>query len=193
MAILVAVVIGILVGFLRRGKLRGLVDYMKSPILLVLSFLIEASLGLLVTKFPNLFPQYLWVVVVVQYALIFAFFIINCRKWPIAIMAVGVLMNFAVIISNGGSMPVAEVVADIPAYADTVQRISEGLMPEYFIMHHKVAFWYFGDVILIPGGNGFASIGDIVLCIGMVFYIICGMGKTTAKRAKRRAHDRGMA
>ncbi len=174
MAILVAVAIGIILGFIRHGKLRGLVSYMRGPILLVLSLLLEASTGILTKNFPWVFPKYLWIVVIVQYAFIFAFFILNCRKWPIAIMAMGVLLNFAVIISNGGRMPVSPVVHEIPAYAETVQRISEGLVPEYFIMDYKVTFWFFGDIILIPGA-GFSSIGDIIMAIGMVFFIFIGM------------------
>ncbi|MCG8501611.1 MAG: DUF5317 domain-containing protein, partial [Firmicutes bacterium] len=176
-------------GLLKNGRLKGLADNMEYPVLLIISMLLEASTGLLVKLLPGIFPEYLWALVILQYALIFAFFMLNSHNWPVSVMALGVLLNFAVIISNGGRMPVSSIAYNYPGFTRVMDRIQSGAIPEYFIMDHRVPFWFLGDIIAIPLA-GMASAGDLVMMAGMVLFIFICMTSNRPKHLKTRRHRR---
>lgn len=176
MIILVAVIVGIVIGLIRKGSFERLANSLKAPFFIIISIIPEMFSGVLAEKFPQLIPRYLWVLVLIQYLLIFAFLILNVRNRGIVWMFIGVLLNFGVIMANGGRMPVAPKVLEMPVMQETAARILAGEFPEYFIMTEWVPLWYLGDVIPIPiWGAGMASIGDFFMMAGMILLIMYTM------------------
>jgi len=167
--ILVAVIIGLAIAFLRHGRSRGLAEKIKAPYLVIVSVLCEGMISPLMKWLPSVFPEYLWILIIVQYMLLFLFFMINAHLWTMSVIAIGVLMNFAVIVFNGCRMPISDHIYAVPFMARALERILSGDLPEYFIMHEKVPLWFLGDIFYIPvKGAGFASIGDFFMSLGVI-------------------------
>ncbi|MGI5878032.1 MAG: DUF5317 domain-containing protein [Christensenellales bacterium] len=177
MILLAPALISVLVGYLRRGRLAGLVSLrLRGVWCVLLAFALEASTGLLKGWFPDLFPRYMWAECLLQYGLLFAFILLNDKDWSIAVMGIGILLNFLVMILNGGRMPVSPAVLADPWNAGLIERIESGDIPEYVIMHGGEPLWFLGDVIRIPfRWAGYASIGDAVLAVGVSALIQKGM------------------
>ena len=98
------------------------------------------------------------------------------------------LMNFLVISFNGFRMPVAE-----NLYLDTqgemagyVGALSKNEIFRYTLMTPKTVFPFFGDIIYVPVFGGFASIGDVLLAVGLAFIIVRGMRSV---RTQQRAFE----
>lgn len=185
MIILLALIIGIIIGYILKGRLKNLALSIKVPILVILSIIPEIFTGYLSDKLPSLFPRYLWLLILVEYILLFAFIICNLRNKYMYIVAFGVLLNFAVIMANGGRMPVSQAIYSIPSLERTIERILAGDVPEYFIMEKKVTLWYLGDIIPVPiWGAGLGSVGDIFIMAGVSLFTISSMRKKIAKHDK---------
>jgi len=164
MTLLIFSALGIAAGLLSGGSLRGLGRYALSGLLLpVIAYLLKAGAGYL------LVPQTgALVVCLLQYSLLFLFILLNHRRpvWPLFAFA-GTLMNFLVIALNGGCMPVS---ASLLGGAERLSQLAEGRIYAYCLMDASTRLPLLGDVIRLgPAGMplGFASIGDIVLCIGV--------------------------
>ena len=164
MSLLVCAMLGIAVGLLSGGSLRGLGRYALSGLLLpVAAYLLKAGAAWL------LIPQTgALVVCLLQYGLLFLFILFNHRRpvWPLFAFA-GTLMNFLVIALNGGCMPVS---ASLLGGAERLSQLAAGRIYAYCLLDASTRLPLLGDVIRLgPAGMplGFASIGDIVLCIGV--------------------------
>ena len=154
-------VLGLLIGLLTRGSLKGLSRYpLKGLLLPIAAYALKAGAACLLA------PQRGAVVVaLVQYGLLFLFLFLNLRRpvWPLFAFA-GTLLNFLVIVSNGGCMPVSP---SILGEAGTrLTQLAQGNVYAYCLTNETTRLAVLGDVIRI-GPVGFASIGDLVLGVGV--------------------------
>jgi hypothetical protein len=185
--ILVAsLIVSILIGYARRGRLTGIVrSGLRGFWLIIAAFALESSTGLLARWFPTYFPEYIWIEILLQYGLLFTFILLNGKRWDIMLMGLGILLNFLVIIVNGGRMPVSQDILDIPAFAGTVERIQSGAIPEYVIMKGGEPLWFLGDVIYVPiQGAGYGSVGDFILAAGLFLLVQSCMVKARPRHVK---------
>lgn len=170
MILLLSAVLGLAIGLLTGGSLARLRHSTLRGLLLPIlalamktgaSYLFEPQRGALV-------------VCVLQYALIFLFVLLNIRRpaWP-AFVFLGSLGNFLVILLNGGCMPVsAELVG---AQAERLERLLENRIYAYCLANEQTRLPFLGDILRIgPAGMpfGFASAGDLVLCVGVLLLMI---------------------
>lgn len=185
MILVVPLLVSVLAGYARRGRIAGVVrSGLRGFWLILAAFALEASTGLLVRWFPEYFPEYIWAEILLQYGLLFAFILLNGRRWDVMLMGLGILLNFLVILLNGGRMPVSQGILDIPAYADTVARIQSGAIPEYVIMKGGEPLWFLGDVIYVPvRGAGYGSVGDFILAAGIFLLVQSCMVKARPRHA----------
>jgi len=175
----------VIIGYVRYGSLKGLANMrLNWPLLVFFAFMMEASTYYLTVWFPDFFPRNQWLVSSLQYILLFIFISRNTQETSIAILGMGMLLNFFAISFNLGRMPVSEIIYDIPQFANTLEKINSGRLPEYFIMQGGEPFWFFGDVLPVPFmGIGIASIGDIFLAVGIFILIQKYMISARPKRA----------
>lgn len=158
-------VLGLLVGLLTRGSLNVLSRYPLTGLWLpIAAYALKAGAALLLT------PQRGAVVVaILQYGLLFLFLLLNLRRpvWPLFAFA-GTLLNFLVIVSNGGCMPVSP---SLLGEAGTrLTQLAQGQVYAYCPMNAATRFSALGDIIRIGSANrplGFASIGDLLLGLGV--------------------------
>lgn len=177
MMLLLFAALGILAGLASGGSLRGFGRYSLSGVLLpVAAYLLKAGAARLLT------PQTGAIAIsLLQYSLLFVFLLCNHRRpsWPLFAFA-GTLLNFLVIVLNGGCMPVSASL--LGGASERLTQLAQGRIYAYCLMDGSTRLPFLGDVIRLgPAGMplGYASIGDVVLClgVGILFWQIMRVGK----------------
>jgi len=176
--------LGLIIGLLTGGSFKALSHYpLKALLLPIAAYALKAGAAFL------LVPQRGAVIVAVaQYGLLFLFLLLNIRRpvWPLFAFA-GTLLNFLVIVSNGGCMPVSP---SLLGEAGTrLAQLAQGQVYAYCLANTATRFAILGDIIRIGSASrplGFASIGDLLLGLGVC--ILCW--QMTRKREEPvKAHD----
>jgi hypothetical protein len=167
---LIIIIVVIAVALLRGGSLRNLGALKLRWLPLVIA---GFALQLLIfTPFASS-PLVAFATVplyIVSMALLTIWVALNWRIPGMALIAVGLLMNFAAIGANGGHMPVSP---ESARYAGTiVNYASEGALVanNSIATDSNVHLWLLTDIIPIPKQIVFAnvlSIGDVLLTIGV--------------------------
>jgi uncharacterized membrane protein (Fun14 family) len=169
------VIFGLIVGFLRRGSLRGFLDVRLKygwmfPILLVVQ--------LVMYRLQN---QYDWAasmstyMFMLVYIIGFVFLWLNRKERGFIILMIGAFLNFLVMLVNGGRMPVsleaAQAVLD-PFYAETLR--SGVVYGKHVALTSSTHLAFLGDIIPLTKPyykEQVISIGDVVMGIGIFLYI----------------------
>jgi hypothetical protein len=167
--ILVVIAAAVLVGLIAGGSLRNFERLRVHW--WALAFL---GLALQIVPVPRFDNVPLWAVgagmLVASYVLLLAFLAVN--RWiPGAIvMAIGLLLNLAVVASNGG-MPVSA--GAIETAGGSVAILADGAGAKHHLMNDADVLSPLGDVIPIPPPAGVVlSIGDVLLYAGVAWFIV---------------------
>lgn len=182
MILLIFALLGLALGLLTGGSLRGIAHYpLKGVLLPIAALLLKAGAALLLPPQTGALA-----VCLMQYALLFAFLLANHRRpvWPLFVFF-GSLMNLMVIALNGGCMPVAAGL--LGGAAERLAQLSQGQIYAYCLMDGTTRLPFLGDIIRLgPAGVpiGFASLGDAVLCAGVALLVFF-MTKAKAPSAEQ--------
>ena len=179
MILLGALLVSVVIGLARGGRLGNLnllrMRYEWLPLIL---FLVQASLVL----FPVTESQVLWNVqalaIVSSYAVLLVFLYLN-RSLPGAkLILVGTALNFAVILANGGYMPVAPEALRAAGHEDLIITRGERQYvlgsKDVVLERSQTRLASLSDILVIPEEtplSGSFSIGDIVIAIGAFFLL----------------------
>jgi hypothetical protein len=169
MILLIFALLGLLLGLLTGGSLRGLSHYpLKGAILPLAVLLLKAGAACILQPQTGALA-----VCLMQYALVFLFLLIHHRRpvWPLFVFF-GSMMNLLVIALNGGCMPVAAGLLE--GSSERLAQLSRGEIYAYRLMDETTRLPFLGDVIRLgPAGVpiGFASAGDAVLCAGVALLV----------------------
>ncbi len=181
MLLLIFLLAGLLIGQLRGGGLSGLVRMgLRAPWLVLLPFLVEFSFRFLPPVVLERIPYGLYVMQCLRFIPLLLFALLNLRNWRIAVVGLGVAMNFAVILANGAQMPISSQALEYPQLNAQVQRVLQGAVPEYVLMDARTLapLWFLADILIVPFPViGFASAGDVVLGIGTLLAVQNGMAR----------------
>lgn len=188
MVLLVFVAAGALIGFAFGGRLAGLGQNPPRGLwLCILSFFVQgAAAWVPVETLAALAPLAVWQlgVALLRYGLLLGFVVWNIRAkrvqnrlrsaWP-WIFGAGTAANAAVILANGGAMPVAgRLLGQIsPALAAS---LAAGEVFGYTLETDATRLTALGDILYIGAGRwslGFASIGDLFIGLGAGFLVFC--------------------
>lgn len=182
MILLISAALGLALGLVAGGSLRGLSYYsLKGLLLPIAALLLKAGAAWLLPPQRGALA-----VCLVQYALLFVFLLANHRRpfWPLFVFF-GSMMNLLVIVLNGGCMPVAAGL--LGKSAERLAQLSQGKIYAYCLMDESTRLPFLGDVIRLgPAGVpiGFASAGDAVLCAGVALLVFI-MTKSKAPAAEQ--------
>lgn len=159
------VVLSFLLAFLRGGRLNRDIPGIWYP---VVGVLVQVSLS-------HLFPGTLLgrMAVVLGYLSVLPFLWLNRRSQGLALAALGLLLNLAVITANGGLMPVDNELA-----AARGITVAEGELAKHQPMGPDTRLALLGDVIPVPPIPTLFSIGDLLLDLGAFLFIQEAMGLT---------------
>ena len=170
MILLISAALGLAIGLLTGGSLARMRQYpLRGLLLPILALLLKTGASLLFQP-----QQGASIVCIAQYALIFLFLAFNIRRpvWP-AFVFFGSLGNFLVILLNGGCMPVSAEL--IGAQAERLEQLAQNRIYAYCLANEQTRLPYLGDILRLgPVGMpfGFASVGDLVLCVGVLILVI---------------------
>ena len=165
MILLVCAFLGTFLGLIFGGSLRGIGQYALRGIWLpIAAFVLKAGAA------AWLAPQSgAMIVCLVQYILLFVFLLLNYRRpvWPLFAFT-GTRVNFLVIACNCGCMPVAPSL--LTGAGERVTQLANGQIYAYCVATEATHLPYLADIIRIGSATnplGYASIGDIVLSVGV--------------------------
>lgn len=155
-----AVLVGLVVGFVRRGRLERIAGHpVRAKTLLVV--------GVVVPALADRFTREVAVpLVVVALAALFAFALCNVRLVGMSVMAIGILGNLLATFFNHG-MPVrpAALVAAGLATSDEVDRVELSGARRLEEPTHQLRF--LGDIIPLEETGQVLSFGDLVILVGL--------------------------
>jgi len=169
------IIISIIIGLLRNGKLSSLSQIsLKRIELIVLACLIQAGLIFLGSKKVKFVLDYS------SYMIVFSYIVLLLAVWynktlkGIKIIALGIIFNFIVIVANGGHMPVLLSSLYKAGLNNFALVLKEGIYITHVLISEKTLFGFLADVIpLSPPfpDPSVVSVGDILMFYG-VFSLI---------------------
>jgi len=175
MLYLYIIIISIIIGLLRNGKLSSLSQIsLKRIELIVLAFLIQAGLIFLGSRKIEFVINYS------SYALAFSYVVLLIAVWyneklkGMKIIALGIAFNFIVIMINGGHMPILLGSLYKAGLNDIALILKEGSHVTNTLISEKTLFRFLADVIPLPPpfpAPSVISVGDFLLFYG-VFSLI---------------------
>lgn len=154
--ILLVLVIAITLGALRGGSLRNLSGVrVKLAWLLPVGFVILATASFV----PSDQHELAVALILISYLPLLAFVLLNRKLSGIWIAGIGILMNFTVIVANGG-MPVLTEAAQIASGSPGELALGA----KHVLLNSETSLPFLADVIPLPGAV--LSLGDVFLAIG---------------------------
>jgi len=189
MLVLIAIILGFLIGKIRRGSLRGFKVRKISLLPLgILGLLLQLALHFYgYTGGVPVIEPYLEIVNFASYILVLVMLVFNLDDFWVILLAMGFTSNFVVTFINGGHMPVSQGVIDILP-TGFAQQIVGGLSPIYTLIQPNTLLWFLGinlpiPVPLIPtvmslyGTVAGVSVGTIIALIGFIGFVQYVMNK----------------
>jgi hypothetical protein len=176
----VAIVVGLLAGWLRGGSLdtlsrSGLRLLWLVPLSLAAELFIVHGVGREV-------PPWVWPLHVGAYALLMAIVVANWWLPGMRLIGVGLLMNAMVIALNGGLMPEAPETLHVKHAGEA---LSIGQHPastkDIVLPRDQTRLWWLGDNIASPPGfpvQTVVSVGDLVVATGLAWTVGALMRQT---------------
>ena len=169
------IIISIIIGLLRNGKLSSLSQIsLKRIELIVLACLIQGGLIFLGSRKVKFVLDYS------SYMIIFSYIVLLFAVWynkelkGINFIALGIIFNFIVIVANGGHMPVLLSSLYKVGLNDFALVLKEGTYVTHTLITEKTLFGFLADVIplspLFPDPS-VVSVGDFLMFYG-VFSLI---------------------
>ena len=169
------IIISIIIGLLRNGKLSSLSQIsLRRVELIVLACLIQGGLIFLGSKKVKFVLDYS------SYMIIFSYIVLLLAVWyneklkGMKIIALGIVFNIIVIVANGGHMPVLLSSLYKAGLNDFALVLKEGTYVTHTLITEKTLFGFLADVIpLSPPfpDPSVVSVGDFFMFYG-VFNLI---------------------
>jgi F0F1-type ATP synthase assembly protein I len=170
----VALIAGVIVGFLRGGTLDRLTKVpFKFIYLLIVAFVIQIGLSL-ASHWLNIPHIVGYLLILFSYLLIISGLFLNRKDLFIQIILVGIFLNFLVIAVNGG-MPISAKSAKLIGINQ--KTFSRTLKKDYIrqaTSSSKTDLFFLGEIIPLPLPYPFPSVysvGDILISLGLFLYL----------------------
>lgn len=177
MLFIIAVILGLIIGFLLKGDLKKIdVGKLKYPYLAIGAFAIEIVLFTLVRKGVIERGILTFIPYLFQYFLLLLFIFYNRKNFGLLTLGFGMFLNALVIFLNGGAMPVSPEGLVKVGIAPSLEAVTEELIAAeglYTLIDSQTLLPFLGDVI--PFWRYVLSIGDVFIFIGIMVYIVTEM------------------
>ncbi len=177
-----AVLLGLIIGWLRNGKFKNL-SQLSLPgwPLIMLAVLIQAAIWIDFTASLNFLTSLYPILYILSFVVLIVFFFLQGRQTGFIIIGLGILFNLLVITANRGMMP-ADSTYMPPEVAEELAAGEKS--PFHTVMTDETWLGFLGDRIPVPyNRNQLLSVGDIVISAGIIILIQQGMqGKKRKKQ-----------
>lgn len=163
----------IVIGLIRRGNLMGLADIpLKKIEGVFLSFALRYLPLVLKGELFEIAARYNTLLVAVSYLILLYVLMINWRIKPLRLVTFGVLLNFIVILANGGKMPVSVPAATAVGLHDLIPLLTDPKYLYHTAVSGSTKLTYLGDILPLPPPYPkprVFSIGDLAMGLGVFF------------------------
>ncbi len=160
---------------LRGGKFSNFQDaILKKWYLFISAFVIEFASVYTASKGVLFISNNIFYIHLISYTLLFAGCCFNIKKTAFRIILIGFLLNFLVIMLNGGQMPVASDAMLKAGLSDNLAAIQAGRIVTHTVINEATRLSFLGDILRISRPYPMPkvySIGDIIMAIGVFLYI----------------------
>jgi len=183
------IIISIVIGLLRKGKLSSLSQIsIKKIELIVLACLIQGGIIFLGSKEIKFVLDYS------PYMIIFSYIVLLLAVWynktlkGIKIIALGIIFNFIVIVANGGHMPVLLSSLYKVGLNDFALVLKEGTYITHILISEETLFRFLADVIPLSPPSpdpSVVSAGDFLMFYGVFGLIQNAMLKKQNSEEKK--------
>ena len=178
LATIVAAGGGVLVGFVRGGRLERLAQvpirlaWLAAVAWLVQVVLFVSPLAPSVERFAA--PIHLATVILLAVVIFF-----NRGLPGFAVLGIGLGLNAIVYAANGGFMPVSESALIAAGNASSISAMADGArFQKTILLRGDTPLWFLGDILPLPMAGKVYSVGDVVAGIGLFALIAGGMLRT---------------
>jgi hypothetical protein len=173
LTVLVLAVVAVLIGLARGGSLSSLAATKVRWLWLVYAGVLMQVIGAIALSGDTGL-----VVVLASNAVIALWLLLNVRLPGIALAAIGLALNVLVIAANG-AMPVS---------AEVIEAAGESEAEEIGGLKHErltedTRFGFLGDVIAVPWLREVLSLGDVLLALGIAYFVYA---RTTSESRRGR-------
>ncbi len=174
-----AVIIGVVLGYVLKGRIVNLSGlHLRAWWLVVVAMAIQFCIFPLFSE-RALFPYLTTELHLLSYGLLFLFFVINYRVRALRVIALGALSNLLVISVNSGRMPSSAYALVRAGQADIADKLAgSGVVGNIVLMGRGTRLDFLGDWLYLPHGFPLAtafSVGDLLIAMGLVILIVHGM------------------
>ncbi len=183
--ILEALILSIIIGFIRKGSLYKLALMpLKKWYLFILPFLIGVAV-VIGGQFgnPENYITYLRLANVIQYVIFLYAIYVNLHIKEIIPIGAGIFLNGLVIAVNNGMMPVSEKALRAAGLGYLLEPGKFDWNIRHVLMNEFTRLSFLGDIIPRPGIGKImpeaASIGDVILAVGVFVLVQSFMCKST--------------
>ena len=183
------IIISIVIGLFRKGKLSSLSQIsIKKIELIVLACLIQGGIIFLGSKEIKFVLDYS------PYMIIFSYIVLLLAVWynktlkGIKIIALGIIFNFIVIVANGGHMPVLLSSLYKVGLNDFALVLKEGTYTTHILISEETLFRFLADVIPLSPPSpdpSVVSAGDFLMFYGVFGLIQNAMLKKQNSEEKK--------
>jgi len=169
----------LLISKLQGGKLRNLYNANLSKWgYFVGAGLLEASASIIrareIAPLWTYLDNYVVLVQAVSYGLVLTGLYHNRKSKGFYWLIIGVLLNFMVIMANGGKMPVDIAGFDPEIYKTNLEALASGKELTHGILNESTRLWFLGDIIHFRRPYPLPkslSIGDFAMMAGVFIYL----------------------
>lgn len=165
----------LIVGKIRGGRFSNIASgEIRGWYFIGASFLIEFGAVYLALKGVKIVTDGIFFIHFISYISLFCGLYMNLDKYSFWIITAGVLLNFIVIMANGGKMPVSGDALRFAGLYQNLVDIGQGRIVTHTLMNASTKLRFLGDVLPLPKyypRPKVYSIGDILLAIGVFIYL----------------------
>lgn len=166
-----AIVLSLLIGYLRGGRISQLAMIrFKGVILIFTALVLRYGANYMASKGYNPVLKYNLILQLVAYSILLIAIYLNLNLSGFRFIGLGTILNFLVIVANGGQMPVWSKVLT----QNMIDYLMAGKSTTHALLTGSTKLSFLGDIIYIPPPYPLAqlvSVGDIFISIG-VFLLI---------------------
>jgi hypothetical protein len=188
-ATVAAVLLGVVVGFVRGGSL-GRLAHLNVRLAWLAGVAWMVQVVLFASPLADGLAQWAPAIHLASIGLVGVVIVANRAVPGAALFAVGLMMNAAVIGANGGFMPVSEAALEAAGNGASSGALERGEhIQKAVLMRPDSPLWVLGDVFPFRPIGKVYSVGDVVAAIGALLLVSQGMGTRHAPEESYQVQD----
>jgi hypothetical protein len=169
-----AIAIGLIIGIVRNGRVRNLLEIELTGVSLVVAAIVLQILPIILEPFLHS-QTWLTFLPFAGYLVMMAAVVKNRKSKGFYIILLGALLNMAVMLISGFKMPVTEAALTRAGLESLLETIQDGSVINYMLVSSTDGLQYFlGKLIALPPIYPLTrifSIGDFLIGAGLTYFI----------------------